>query len=172
LETLKTLKPAFQFEGRLTAATSSPRSDGAAFIVLMSAQKAKQLGIMPLARFVSYAVEGLSPAYMGLGPIYAIEKALEQANLTKEDIDVIELNEAFASQALATIDELGLDPQKVNPHGGALALGHPLGATGAILLGKAIHHLQATGGTYGLSSMCIGGGMGAACIIESFYEGV
>lgn len=167
LETLKTLKPAFQHDGRLTAATSSPRSDGAAFVVLMSAQKAALLGIAPLARIVSFAVEGLAPAYMGLGPIYAIDKALEQAGLTKDDIDVIELNEAFASQALATIDELGLDPQKVNPHGGALALGHPLGATGAILLGKTIHHLHAAGGRYGLVSMCVGGGMGAACIIES-----
>ena len=166
-EKLAALKPAFGEDGLLTAATSSPRSDGAAFVVLMSEAKAAALGVRPLARFLTYAVTGTAPAYMGLGPIAAIKRALNQAGLAKEQLDVIELNEAFASQALATIDELGLDSQKVNPHGGALALGHPLGATGAILLGKAIHHLQATHGRYALVSMCVGGGMGAACVVEA-----
>lgn len=166
METLATLKPCFKEDGLLTAATSSQRSDGAAFLVLMSESKAKELGIKPIANFVSFAVEGLEPAFMGLGPIYAVETVLEKAGLLLEDMDVIELNEAFASQAIATIDKLELDKSKVNPRGGALALGHPLGATGAILLGKAINYLQDTNGKYGLVTMCIGGGMGAACIIE------
>ncbi|HHV10603.1 MAG TPA: thiolase family protein [Clostridiales bacterium] len=165
-ETLATLKPCFKEDGLVTAATSSQRSDGAAFVVLMSESKARELGIKPLASFVSFAVEGLDPAFMGLGPIYAVEAVLEKAGLQLEDMDVIELNEAFASQAIATIDKLELDKSKVNPRGGALALGHPLGATGAILLGKAMNYLQASNGRYGLITMCIGGGMGAACIIE------
>lgn len=166
LETLATLKPCFKPDGLVTAATSSQRSDGAAFAVLMSDSKAQELGVKPLAHFVSFAVDGLDPAYMGLGPIYAVEEVLKKSKLTLDDMDVIELNEAFASQALATIDTLELDTAKVNPRGGALAMGHPLGATGAILLGKAINYLEATGGRYGLITMCIGGGMGAACIIE------
>ncbi len=165
-ETLATLKPCFKEDGLVTAATSSQRSDGAAFVVLMSEGKARELGIKPLASFVSFAVEGLDPAFMGLGPIYAVETVLEKAGLSLEDMDVIELNEAFASQAIATIDKLELNKDKVNPRGGALALGHPLGATGAILLGKAMNYLQAIDGRYGLVTMCIGGGMGAACIIE------
>lgn len=166
MQALANLKPCFKEDGLVTAATSSPRSDGAAFLVLMSESKAKELGIKPIATFVSFAVEGLDPAYMGLGPIYAVEEVLKKAGLTPQDIDVIELNEAFASQAIATIDELQLDKEKVNPRGGALALGHPLGATGAILIGKSINYLKGTGGKYGLVTMCIGGGMGAACIIE------
>ena len=130
----------------------------------------ESLGIKTFARFLTFSVEGLDPAYMGLGPIYAIEEAIEKTNLSLEDIDVIELNEAFASQAIATMDELSLDKRKVNPRGGALALGHPLGATGAILLGKALNYLQAVNGRYGLVSMCIGGGMGAACIFEIIKE--
>lgn len=170
MEDLAKLKTCFKEDGLVTAATSSQRSDGAAFVVLMSEKKAKSLGIKPIARFMTFSVEGLDPAYMGLGPIYAIEEAIKKTNLSLDDIDVIELNEAFASQAIATIDELGLDRRKVNPRGGALALGHPLGATGAILLGKAINYLQAVKGRYGLVSMCIGGGMGAACIIEVVEE--
>lgn len=166
MESLAKLKPCFKADGLVTAATSSQRSDGAAFVVLMSESKAKELDIKPIANFVSFAVEGLDPAYMGLGPIYAVEEVLKKANLTLKDMDVIELNEAFASQAIATIDELELNKDKVNPRGGALALGHPLGATGAILLGKSINYLKSTGGKYGLITMCIGGGMGAACIIE------
>lgn len=166
METLATLKPCFKPEGLVTAATSSQRSDGAAFVVLMSESKARELGVKPIARFVSFAVDGLDPAFMGLGPIYAVEEVLKKADLTLEQMDVIELNEAFASQVIATIDTLELDKKKVNPRGGALALGHPLGATGAVLLGKSMNYLKSTGGKYGLVTMCIGGGMGAACIIE------
>ena len=132
----------------------------------MSESRAEELGIEPIAEFVSFAVDGLDPAYMGLGPIYAVEKVLEKTGLKKDDMDIIELNEAFASQAIATINELELDKSKVNPKGGALALGHPLGATGTILLCKALHYLKETKGKYGLITMCIGGGMGAACIIK------
>jgi len=166
MATLATLKPCFKENGLVTAATSSQRSDGAAFAVLMSENKAKAHGIKPVARFVSYAVEGLDPAYMGLGPIGAVKKVLKKSKLKIEQIDVVELNEAFASQALASIDALNLPPSKVNPRGGALALGHPLGATGSILLCKAISYLENSGGRYALITMCIGGGMGAACIVE------
>jgi len=166
MEALANLKPCFKEDGLVTAATSSQRSDGAAFVVLMSGSKAKELGIKPIASFVSFAVEGMDPAFMGLGPIYAVEEALKKADLILEDMDVIELNEAFASQAIVTIEKLELDKNKVNPRGGALALGHPLGATGTILLGKSMNYLKDTGGKYGLVTMCIGGGMGAACIIE------
>lgn len=166
MEALSKLKPCFKEDGLVTAATSSQRSDGAAFIVLMSESKAKELGIKPIASFLSFAVDGLDPAYMGLGPIYAVENVLGKTELTLDDMDVIELNEAFASQAIVTIDKLEMDKSKINPRGGALALGHPLGATGAILLSKAIHYLEDTGGRYGLITMCIGGGMGAAGIIE------
>ena len=155
IETLSGLRTCFKEDGSVTAATSSQRSDGAGFVVLMSETKA-----------VSFAVEGLDPAYMGLGPIYAVEEVFEKSGLVKELMDVIELNEAFASQALVTMDKLDLDKTKVNPNGGALALGHPLGATGAILLSKTINYLEKTNGRFGLVTMCIGGGMGAACIIE------
>ncbi len=170
METLAKLKPCFKEDGLVTAATSSQRSDGAAFVVLMSEEKAKDLGIKGIARFSTFAVEGLDPAYMGLGPIYAIKKAIGKSGLSLEDIDVIELNEAFASQAIATIDQLNLDKKKVNPRGGALALGHPLGATGAILLGKVLNYLKTVNGRHGLISMCVGGGMGAACIVEMIKE--
>jgi len=165
-ETLSTLRPCFKEEGLVTAATSSQRSDGAGFVVLMSEKKAKALGIKPIANFISFAVDGLDPAFMGLGPIYAVKKVLEKTGLSLEDMDVIELNEAFASQAIVTIEQLGMDKNKVNPRGGALALGHPLGATGAILLAKSMNYLKSINGRYGLITMCIGGGMGAACIIE------
>jgi len=165
-EVLATLKPCFKEDGAVTAATSSQRSDGAGFAVLMSEEKAAELNIKPAARFVSFAVTGLDPAYMGLGPVSAVTKVMKQTGLSVDDMDVIELNEAFASQALVSIDQLGLNPAKVNPRGGALALGHPLGATGGILLAKALHYLADTNGRYGLITMCIGGGMGAACIVE------
>lgn len=165
-EILAGLRPCFIEDGLVTAATSSQRSDGASFAVLMSESKAKGLGIQPLAKFVSFAVSGVDPAYMGIGPIDAVKKVLTKTGLTIEQMDVIELNEAFAAQALACIDELGLDANKVNPRGGALALGHPLGATGTILLCKAANYLESTGGKFGLITMCIGGGMGAAGIIE------
>jgi acetyl-CoA acyltransferase len=166
IEILSKLKPAFLEDGLVTAATSSPRSDGAGFVVLMSESKARKLNIKPIAEFQTYAVKGLDPAYMGLGPIYAVKKLFTKTDLSLEDMDVIELNEAFASQAIATIRDLNLDKNKVNPRGGALALGHPLGATGTILLSKALNYLKDTGGKYGLITMCIGGGMGAAGIVK------
>lgn len=166
METLATLKPCFKEDGLVTAATSSQRSDGAGFVVLMSESKMKELAVKPIAKFISFAVDGLDPALMGLGPIYAVKKVMNKTGLTITDMDVIELNEAFASQAIATIEQLGMDKSKVNPRGGALALGHPLGATGAVLLAKSMNYLKTTGGRYGLVTMCIGGGMGAACIIE------
>lgn len=169
-EVLKALKPCFKEDGLVTAATSSQRSDGAAFAVLMSETRARTLGIIPAARFVSFAVTGLAPEYMGLGPIKAVSKVMRQTGLTVSDMDVIELNEAFASQALVSIKELGLNKARVNPRGGALALGHPLGATGGMLLAKALHYLEDTDGRYGLITMCIGGGMGAACIIERIRQ--
>lgn len=165
-EKLATLKPCFKPDGIVTAATSSQRSDGAGFVVLMSEAKAKELGIRPIARFVSYAVAGLDPAYMGMGPVHAVKKVMAKTGLSVDQMDVIELNEAFASQALVSIDALGLNPAKVNPRGGALALGHPLGASGAILACKAMNYLESAGGRYGLITMCIGGGMGAAGVIE------
>lgn len=166
LEALAKLQPCFKENGLVTAATSSQRSDGAAFLVLMSEEKAQALGVSAIAYFHSYAVAGLDPAYMGLGPIPAVKKLLAKTGLTIEDMDVVELNEAFASQAMASIKELNLPAEKVNPRGGALALGHPLGATGSILLTKALNYLTEINGTYGLVTMCIGGGMGAAGIIE------
>ncbi len=167
METLATLKPCFIPEtGTVTAATSSPISDAAAFVVLMAAEKAETLGIRPLARLVSFAVAGCDSTMMGLGPIYAVPKALDRAGLTIDDMDVIELNEAFAAQAIPCIRELHMDPGKVNPYGGAMALGHPLGATGAFLTCKALDYLADNGGRYGLVTMCIGGGMGAAGVFE------
>jgi len=163
---LAELKPCFKEAGRVTAATASQVSDGAAFVVLASAEKAAELGIPPVAKFISYAVAGVPAETMGIGPIHAIPKAMNLSGLTVSDMDVIELNEAFAAQAIPCIRELKLDPSKVNPRGGAIALGHPLGATGAILLCKALSYLEDTGGKYGLISMCIGGGMGAAGIVE------
>ena len=167
LEALAALKPAFHAKGTVTAGNSSQTSDGAAASVLMTADKAKQLGIKPLARFVSFATAGYLPEEMGLGPVYAIPKALRMAGLKLEDIAVIELNEAFAAQALSVIKEAGLDPAKVNPNGGAVALGHPLGCTGAKLTATIISELKRRNGRYGLVTMCIGGGMGAAGIIEN-----
>jgi len=167
IEALAGLKPAFHANGLVTAGNSSQTSDGAAASVVMTAQKAQQLGIKPLARFVAFATAGYLPEEMGLGPVYAIPKALKMAGLKLSDIDVIELNEAFAAQALSVIKEAGLDPAKINPNGGAIALGHPLGCTGAKLTATIIRELKRRNGRYGLVTMCIGGGMGAAGIIEN-----
>ena len=142
LEKMASMKPCFRENGRVTAATSSQTSDGAAFLVLMSRDKAAEMGIRPLASFLGFCVGGLDPAYMGLGPIYAAPKVLEYTGLTMDDMDVIELNEAFAAQVSPCIRELGMDPARVNPNGGAMALGHPLGATGAVLSCKAISELR------------------------------
>lgn len=166
LEKLSTLKTVFKEDGKVTAGTSSQMTDGAAAVLLMSMDKAEELGIKPIAKFLGYKVAGLDPSVMGLGPILAVPKVLEFTGLKLEDMDVIELNEAFAAQAIPCIEELGMDKSKVNPNGGALALGHPLGATGAILTCKAISELKRTNGRYGLITMCIGGGMGAAGVIE------
>jgi acetyl-CoA acyltransferase len=165
-EALAKLKPAFASDGIVTAGNSSQMSDGAAAAVVMTAERAQALGIKPLARLVAFAVAGVPPEIMGIGPVEAIPRALKQAGLTLADIDVIELNEAFAAQALAVIETLGLDPAKVNVNGGAVALGHPLGATGAKLTAQIIAELNRRQGRYGLVSMCVGGGMGAAGIFE------
>ncbi len=167
LEALAALRPAFHAKGTVTAGNSSQTSDGAAAAVVMSAEKARQLGIKPLARFVAFATAGYKPEEMGLGPVFAIPKALKMAGLKLEEIDVIELNEAFAAQALAVIREAGLDPAKVNPNGGAVALGHPLGCTGAKLTATIIRELKRRNGRYGIVTMCVGGGMGAAGIFEN-----
>lgn len=167
VEKLGAMKACFRENGLVTAATSSQVSDGAAFLVLMSREKAAELNLKPIASFLGFAVAGLDPAYMGLGPIYAVPKVMDFVGLTVEDMDVIELNEAFAAQAIPCMKELGMDEKKVNPNGGAMALGHPLGATGAILSCKALAELSRTGGRYALVSMCIAGGMGAAGVFKA-----
>jgi acetyl-CoA acyltransferase len=167
LEALAALKPAFHVNGITTAGNSSQMSDGAAAAVVMSAERAQALGIKPLARFVSFATAGYKPEEMGLGPVFAIPKALKLAGLKLSDIDVIELNEAFAVQALSVIKEAGLDPARINPNGGAIALGHPLGCTGAKVTATIIRELKRRNGRYGMVTMCIGGGMGAAGIFEN-----
>ena len=166
LEVLAKLKPAFHVRGSVTAGNSSPMSDGAAAVVVMSDARAKALRIKPLARFVAYATAGCLPEEFGIGPVNAIPKALKLAGLTLGDISVIELNEAFAAQSLAVIKQAGLDASKVNPNGGAIALGHPLGCTGAKLTASILRELQRRNARYGMVTMCIGGGMGAAGIIE------
>ena len=169
LEVCATLKTAFlppEEGGSVTAASSSQTSDGASFVVLMSGEKAAALGLTPIGRYVSFAVAGCPADVMGIGPIYAVPKALEKAGLTLDDMDVIELNEAFASQAIVCMRELGLPEEKVNPWGGAIALGHPMGATGGFLLSKAMDYLRLNGGRYALVTMCVGGGMGAAGVFE------
>jgi len=150
----------------VTAGNASGINDAAAAIVMMEAGAAQRAGRKPLARLVSYGHSGVDPKYMGIGPVPAVKKALERAGLKISDLDVIESNEAFAAQACAVSKELGLDPAKVNPNGGAIALGHPIGATGAILTIKAIYELKRTGGRYALVTMCIGGGQGIAAIFE------
>ena len=164
MEGLAKLKPAFHANGTVTAGNSSQMSDGAAAAVVMSADKAKELGIKPLARFVSYATAGCLPEEMGIGPVFAIPKALKLAGLTLDQIDVIELNEAFAAQGLSVMKLLEMDPAKVNVNGGAVALGHPLGCTGAKLTATILQELQRRGSRYGMVTMCVGGGMGAAGI--------
>ncbi len=166
MEALARLRPAFKEGGTVTAGNSSQMSDGAAAVVVMSRKKAEELGLEPLARFVSFAVAGVPPEIMGIGPVEAVPKALKLAGLSLDDIDLIELNEAFAAQSLAVIRELGMDMEKVNVNGGAIALGHPLGCTGAKLTTQIIYELKRRGGRYGLVTMCIGGGMGAAGVIE------
>jgi len=166
-EALAALKAAFHVKGTVTAGNSSQMSDGAAASVLMSADKAKQLGITPMARLVAFATAGYKPEEMGVGPVYAIPKALKIAGLKLEDIAVFELNEAFAAQSLSVIKEAGLDPEKINPNGGAIALGHPLGCTGAKLTATIIRELKRRKARYGIVTMCVGGGMGAAGIIEN-----
>ncbi len=169
LEILAKLKPAFHIKGLVTAGNSSPMSDGAAAVVVMSDARAKALNTKPLARFVAYATAGCLPEEFGIGPVNAIPKALRLAGLTLADISVIELNEAFAAQSLAVIKQAGLDASKVNPNGGAIALGHPLGCTGAKLTASILSELQRRNARYGMITMCIGGGMGAAGIIERLY---
>jgi acetyl-CoA acyltransferase len=167
LEALQALKPVFHVRGTVTAGNASQTSDGAAAAVVMSAERAKALGITPLVRYVSFATAGYKPEEMGLGPVYAIPKALKLAGLKLSDIDVIELNEAFAAQALGVIKEAGLDLERVNPNGGAIALGHPLGCTGAKLTASIIREMKRRKSRYGMVTMCVGGGMGAAGIFEN-----
>ena len=166
-EVLAGLKPAFRVGGSVTAGNSSQMSDGAAAVMLMSERAIAKTGVKPLARFAGYAVAGVAPEVMGIGPVEAIPKALSSAGLSLAAVDWIELNEAFAAQALAVIGELGIDPSRVNPLGGAIALGHPLGATGAIRTATLLQGLQRTGGKYGMVTMCIGTGMGAAGVFEA-----
>jgi acetyl-CoA acyltransferase len=163
---LAKLRPVFALKGSVTAGNSSQTSDGAAMVVVMSREKADALGLKPLARFVSFAVGGVPPEIMGIGPVVAVPKALKLAGLTMEDIDLIELNEAFAAQAIAVIRALEMDEEKVNVNGGAVALGHPLGCSGAKLTVQMLHELKRRGGRYGLVTMCVGGGQGAAGVIE------
>jgi acetyl-CoA acyltransferase len=163
---LAKLRPVFKVNGSVTAGNSSPYSDGSAAVVLVSSDRARALGLRPLARFVSFAAAGVDPDVMGIGPIKAVPKALDRAGIGMSDIKLIEFNEAFASQAVAVARELQMPPEVVNVHGGGIALGHPLGATGAKLSTQLIHELRQRGGGYGLVTMCIGGGMGAAAVLH------
>ncbi len=166
MEKMAGMKPCFRPDGTVTAATSSQTTDAAAYVVIMAEEMAEELGLKPIAKLVGFAVAGCDATVMGLGPIYAVPKVLKKTGLSLEQMDVIELNEAFASQALACIRTLGMDMNKVNPYGGAMATGHPMGATGAILTSKAIDYLSENGGKYAMITMCIGGGQGAAGIFE------
>jgi 3-oxoadipyl-CoA thiolase len=166
LEALARLKPAFRVGGTVTAGNSSGINDGASAVLLAEADRARALGLRPLARIVSTAVAGVDPAVMGIGPVPASRKALERAGISVADLDLVELNEAFASQSLACIDELGLDPERVNVNGGAIALGHPLGMSGGRLITMLVHELARTGGRFGLATMCIGVGQGIATVVE------
>jgi acetyl-CoA acyltransferase len=170
MEALSKLKPAFKEGGTVTAGNSSQMSDGAAAVMVMSAERAAELGLTPLARFVSFAVGGVPPEIMGIGPVVAIPKALKLAGLKMDDIDLIELNEAFAAQSLAVIRTLELDESKINVNGGAIALGHPLGCTGAKLTTQSIYEMGRRNSKYGMVTMCIGGGMGAAAIFENLQN--
>jgi acetyl-CoA acyltransferase len=166
MESLAQLKTVFKEDGVVTAGTASQTSDGAGFVVLMSKEKVEELGIKPIAKFIAYQVAGCDPSLMGLGPMFAVPKVMKLAGLSVDDMDVIEINEAFAAQAIPCIRKLKFDLKKVNPNGGAMALGHPLGATGAFLTCKALSELERINGKYALVTMCIGGGMGAAGIYE------
>jgi acetyl-CoA acyltransferase len=165
-EGLAKLRPAFKQGGSVTAGNASPLSDGASAVVVMSREKAEELGIKPRVVYRGFQVAGVDPEIMGIGPIDAVPKLLEKAGITVDDIDLVELNEAFASQSVAVIEKLGFDPDKVNVNGGAIALGHPLGATGAKLTTQIIHEMERRGSRYGVVTMCIGGGMGAAGLFE------
>jgi len=169
-QALAKLRPVFKLGGTVTAGNSSQRSDGAAVVVVMERKHAEERGLTPLLRFVGFAVAGVRPEVMGIGPIFAIPKVLKLTGLTLDDIDLIELNEAFASQSLAIIRELGLDPEKVNVNGGAIALGHPMGATGTKLTVQIMHEMKRRKAHYGMVTMCIGGGMGAAGIFENLQK--
>jgi acetyl-CoA acyltransferase len=166
MDALHRLKPAFKTDGSVTAGNSSQTSDGAAALIVMAESRAAAMGLKPLARFVAYATAGVPPEIMGIGPIEAIPKVLRLAGLTLNDIDLIELNEAFAAQSLAVIRTLGLDPAKINVNGGAIALGHPMGCSGAKLSATLLYEMQRRGVRYGMVTMCVGGGMGAAGIFE------
>jgi len=166
LEALGKLRPAFHARGTVTAGNSSQMSDGAAAAVVMSADRAKEIGAKPIARLIAYATAGVAPDYMGIGPVAAIPKALKIAGLKLDDIDLIELNEAFAAQALSVVKELGINQDKLNVNGGAVAMGHPLGCTGAKLTATILHEMQRRNARYGMVTMCVGGGMGAAGIFE------
>jgi 3-oxoadipyl-CoA thiolase len=165
-EALAALRPAFRAGGSVTAGNSSGINDGASALLLVEAERGRSLGLQPMARVVSTAVAGVHPDVMGMGPVPAVRKALERAGLAVADLDLVEINEAFASQSVACLDELGLDPARVNPNGGAIALGHPLGASGARLVTMLVHELARTGGRYGLATMCIGVGQGIATVVE------
>jgi len=165
--TLAALRPAFTKEGTVTAGNASGINDGAAALVVATRKRADDLGRKPLARILAYCTTGVDPKIMGMGPVQAMRKAAERAGVALGDLDLIELNEAFASQSLAVVRELGLDPDKVNVHGGAIALGHPIGASGARILTTLVHALQARGGGRGAASLCVGGGMGTAMIVET-----
>jgi acetyl-CoA acetyltransferase family protein len=166
MERLAALQPAFIADGTVTAGNSSPLNDGASAAVLMSAEKARELGIQPRARVVTMAVSGVNPEIMGIGPVDAVRKALARANLQLGDIDIIELNEAFAAQSLAVARELDIDEEKLNPHGGAIALGHPLGCSGCRLIATLLNDLETRGGRLGIATLCVGGGQGVATIVE------
>src|SRR6185295_7701873 len=169
-EGLAKLRPVFHVKGSVTAGNSSQTSDGAAAVVVMSRERADQLGLKPLARFVSYAVGGVPPEIMGMGPVVAVPKALKLAGLKLEEIDLIELNEAFACQALAVMRELGIDDELTNVNGGAVALGHPLGASGAKLTVQLLGEMRRRKSRYGLVTMCVGGGQGAATVFENLQS--
>ena len=166
LERLAELEPVFKPGGTVTAGNACPLNDGAAAVLVMSDTRAAELGLTPLARIVASAVTALEPEYMGMGPVAAVRKVMDRAGMSISDMDVIELNEAFSAQVLACVDELGIDMDKLNPHGGAIALGHPFGATGARIMTTLINDLQTLDGTYGLETMCVGGGQGMAMIVE------
>ena len=168
IEGLAKLRPAFKMNGTVTAGNASPYSDGAAALLLMTAERAKELGLRPLARFITFATAGVDPDIMGVGPIKAVPKALKRAGLSLNDVKMIEFNEAFAAQVVAVIRDLGMNPEIVNVNGGAIALGHPLGATGAKLTTQLVHELGKRGGGVGMVTMCVGGGMGAAGLFEVY----